>query len=433
MKKTLLTLLIFSVNSSAASLAELIELSQNNPIIKASQQEAKVYSSLESAAKSYNYPSLDFSYRGIYLQEKPVVYLPAMFGGEMQMQSQNTYNGALTLSYPLFSGFAISAKIDEARLQKLRALLRVEDAKRNLYLNIVELYSSALSLKHIITSQEIALNATQQSYKKAEGFFEAGVSSPSQLYRIEAMLHRVESELISTKNQYNILLNRLSFMANTEIKDIEELPTIGTIEFEEIQKAALQKRPDLLSLRVMVEESDAKIALAKSQYYPTLALFAQAAYQGDTPALDGDGYTNKNKSYAGFTLEYNLFSGFKDSTQVEAARESKLASEFALQSYKERVNTEIYSSYLTLQSLLTQRVSANAELKAQSSYEQLIQGEFENQLTDADMLSRAISSSAMARAFLIQTESKLYNAYAKLLLEVDNETFLLSLKNSKDK
>ena len=56
-------------------------------------------------------------------------------------------------------------------------------------------------------------------------------------------------------------------------------------------------------------------------------------------------------------------------------------------------------------------------------------GQFENQLADADVLSRAIASAAMARAFVIQVESKLYDAYAKLLLEVDNKTFFASFKN----
>ncbi|MFT7005121.1 MAG: outer membrane protein TolC, partial [Sulfurimonas sp.] len=130
-----------------------------------------------------------------------------------------------------------------------------------------------------------------------------------------------------------------------------------------------------------------------------------------------------------FKINYNIFSGFKDSSQIEAARESKLASELTLQSYTDSVNTEIYSSYLTYQSLFTQKVSAEAQLKAQETYEKLVHEEFENQLTDADVLSRAISSSAMARAFLIQIEAQLYDTYAKLLLEINNETFLSSLQN----
>jgi len=425
MKYFLLVVLFLNTNILATSLSEMIDLSQNNLSIKALKHEAKVYDNLQSAAESYNYPSLDLSYSGAYFQDKPVVYYA---GQELQMQSQDIYNGALTLSYPLFSGFAISSQIDEAKLKKQRAILKVDDAKRNLYLNIVKAYSSALSIKHIISSQEATLKATQESYKKAKGFFDAGMSSPSELYRIESMLHKTQSELISTKNQFNVLLRQLSFMTNAKIEDVDELPSVGMLELEDLKSQALQKRPDILSLKLMIEESEAKIDLAQSQYYPSVHLFAQAAYQGDTPSLDGDGFTNKDKSVAGFQINYNLFSGLKDYSQVEAAREGKLASKYALQSYIQRVNSELYGTYLTYQSLLSQKISAQAELKAQESYEHLVQEQFTEQLTDADVLSRAISSAAMARAFLIQTESRLYDAYAKLLLEVDSQTFLSSLK-----
>lgn len=422
--------LLLYFNSFASSLKEVINFSETNPSIKAIKQQAKVYSNLLNVAKSSNYPSLDVSYSGVYLKEKPVMYMPATFGGgAMQMQSQDMYNGSLVLSYPLFSGFAISFQIDEAKLQKQKALLKVEDAKRNLYLNIVHLYSSALSLKHIISSQEVSLKATQDSYEKAKGYFEAGMSSSSDLYRIEASLHKIEAELVQTKNRYKILLNKLSFLSNSKILDVQELPDAGSLEFEKLKAEALQKRPDLLSMRLMIEESQSKVGLAKSKYYPSVVLFAQAAYAGDTTSLNGDGYTNKDKSAAGFKINYNLFSGFKDDSQVEAARENKLASEYMIQSYIDSVSTEIYSSYLTYKSLFSQKISAEAQLKAQETYEKLVQEQFENQLADADVLSRAISSSAMARAFLIQTQAKLYNAYAKLLLEVDNETFLSSLRN----
>lgn len=430
MKKILFIVCLLTISSFASSLKELINLSEKNPSILALQQQAKLYEALLTKAKSFNYPSLDASYSGAFLHEKPVVYLPAIFGGgTMQMQSQNIYNGALTLSYPLFSGFAISSQIDAARLEKNRALLKLDDAKRNLYLNIVKVYSGALTLKHLIVSQEKSLEATQESYKKAKGFFDAGLSSASELYRIEAMLHRIESQLISTKNQYKILLNQLSFLSHSQVNTLEDVPDIKELEYKQLQVTALEKRPDLRALRLMVKEAEAKINLAQSQYYPTIVLFAQAAYAGDTPALDGDGYTNKDKSVAGFKINYNLFSGFKDKSQVEVARESKLASEFMMQSYRERVTTELHNSYLNYQSLLSQMESAKAELKAQESYEKLVHGQFENQLTDADVLSRAIASVAMARAFVIQTNEKLYSAYAKLLLEVDTKTFLASLKN----
>jgi len=427
-KKILFIISLLYINSDASSLKDLIELSEKNPSIQAVQQQTKVYAALLTTAKSSNYPSLDASYNGTFFNEKPVVYLPATFGGgTIQMQSQNTYKGALTLSYPLFSGFAISSQIDAARLQKQRSLLKIDDAKRNLYLNIVKVYSSALTLKYLIESQENTLKATKESYDKAKGFFDEGMNSASELYRMQSMLHRVESELISTKNQYKVLLNQLSFLSNSQVNSLKDLPQIKQLAYEKLKVAALEKRPDLRSMQLMIKEAEAKITLAQSQYYPSVLLFAQAAYSGDTPSLDGDGYTNKNKSVAGFKIKYNLFSGFKDKSQIEVAKTSKLTSEFMMQSYKDRVTTELHNSYLNYQSLLSQRVSAKAELKAQESYEKLVHEQFENQLTDTDVLSRAIASTAMARAFVIQIESKLYDAYAKLLLEVDNETFLVSL------
>ena len=434
MRKFLFIILVLNIYCFAISLQKVIRLSENNPSIQAAQQQAQAYVHLLRVAKSSNYPSLDLSYGGTYLDEKPVVYLPVNFGGgTLQMQSQNMYTGALSLSYPLFTGFAISARIDEAELKKQRAALKVEDTKRNLYLNIVHLYSTAVATKHIIISQKMALNATQESYKKVQGFFNEGMCSSSELYRMEASLHQIQSELISTQNRYKIILHQLSFLANAPIDTVEALPNINTVVYDNLKAQALQKRPDIRVMGLLVKEAQTKIRLAKSRYYPSVALFAQVAYAGDTPALNGDGYTNKNKSAAGFKIKYNLFSGFKDDNQVEAARKSRLARKLMLQSYANRVNTELYSTYLTYQSLRSQKSSAQAQLKAQETYEKLVQEKFENQLSDADVLSRAISSSAMARAFLIQIETKLYDTYAKLLLEVNNQTFLASLRYQKDK
>ena len=428
MKKNLFIFVLLNVNIFGTSLEQIIELSSKNHSIQALKKQVKAYENLYVAAKSFNYPSLDLSYSGTHLKDKPVVYLPTSFGGGgLQMQSQNTYKGSLTLSYPLFSGFAINAQIDEAKLQKQRAMLKVDDAQRNLYLNIVQAYTSALSLKNIITSTELTLKATQDSYKKAKGFFEAGMSSSSELYAIEALLHKVQAELTQTKNQYAVLLAQLSFMTNTEINDVDALPHLGKFDFEKLKAKALKNRPDLISIKLLIQEAQTKIVLAKSGYYPNMSLFAQASYLGDSVKLDGDGYTNKDKSVAGFKLNYNLFSGGKDYNQVEAARELKLSSEMMLKSYTDKVNTQLKSSYLNYQSLKKQEKSAIAQLKAQENYEKLVHGQFENQISDADVLSRAISASAMARASLIHIQAQLYNAYAILLLEVDSKTFLSTL------
>ncbi len=425
--------ILVAVVSFGSTLEEAIELSEQNPSIQAAMQKAKAYAHLHDTAKSGNYPSLDLSYGATYLNEDPVVYLQGSFPGlppgtAMQIQAKNLYSGALKLTYPLFTGFAVSAQIDEAKLRMHRASLEADDARRNLYLGIVQAYTAAVTMKHLITSQQKALDATQKSYDKAEGFFELGMSSPSELYRIEANLHAMKAQLIEAKNRYKIALSQLSLMTRTKIDSVEPLPKTRTLSLEPLTQQALLNRPDLQAIRLIVKEQQSRIDLAKSSHYPSVGLFAQAARIGDGPELDGDGYTNKDRSAAGFQINYNIFSGFKSQSQIEAARTGKLSAELMLQSYTDRVATEIHESYLTYQSLLNRREAAKAQIKAQESYEKLVQGQFENQLADADQLSRAISSSGMARAALITAEARLYAAYSRALLQVDNGTFLSTLK-----
>jgi len=416
-----------------SSLAEVIRLSKNNPSLQAATQQAEVYTHLYDVAKSKNYPSVDLSYGGTYLNEEPVVFLRGSFPGlppgtAMQVQSQNFYSGALKLTYPLFTGFAVTAGIEEAKLRMDRAKLEAKDAKRNLYLGIVQAYVAAVSMKHLLVSQQKALEATQKSYDKAKGFFDQGISSPSELYLIQAGLYAIRTQKTETLNHYNIALNRLSMMTKTKIDTVEQLPRTHKFSLERLKQKALQKRPDLMAIRIMVQEQQSKIIQAESANYPTVALFGQLARVGDGPGLNGDGYSNKDRSAVGFQVSYNLFSGFETEKQIEAAKVGRLSTKLMLQSYSDKVSTEVYESYLTYQSLLSQKKEAKAQVKAQKSYQKLIEGQFDNQLADADQLSRAISSLAMARAALIIVEARLYAAYSKALLQVDNETFLSTLK-----
>lgn len=408
--------------SYAVTLQEAVTYAQSNPTVKAAQSSAKSYAKLHDAskAKAY-YPSLDLSYNGLYLKDKPTV---DFLGGTFQLQPQNQYSGVLTLSYPLFSGFAIESQMQITQLEAHKAKLKTLDIKRNLYLGIVRVYTAALSLKQLKSSQNLAFDASKKSYKKAQAFYKLGMIAPAELYRIAASLHSIEAQLISTKNQYKTALRELSFLSHHPINNISKLPNTASFDFDMLQKQALEKRPDLEMLRMLVKEQSNKIKLAKSQYYPNVAIFARAAYTGDTPRLNGDGYTNKNKSALGFMLNYNLFNGFETKNEVQAAQEAKLASEFMLASYKEQIRSQLYQDYLTFSSYKEQLTAAQAEVEAAESYEKLIQGEFENQISDADTLSRAISGSALARAKLINTKAQMYLSYAKILLEVDNNTFL---------
>ena len=441
MKKKFIYLLTICITtiSYATTLPEAISLANSAPLLKSKEAKALSYKKLYEAQQSLDYPSLDLSYGGTYLKEKPVIYMNSSFAGlpsnlpPMQIQSQNQYQGTLKLTYPLFSGFAISSMIDKAKYEAKKVALEADDTKRNLYLGVVELYAASVSLKELIISERRAYDATKKSFDKAKAFFDLGLISRSELYRLDATLQSIQSRLIATKNSYKITLSRLSALVGSEITDISSLPMPQENSLEELSKEALAKRPDLLALKMMLQEQMTKIKLAKSGYYPNVALFAQASQIGDSTALNGDGFTNKDRSAAGFVINYNIFNGLGTTRELEAAKAAKLSVQEMLYSYKDKIKSEIEQSYLDFRSLQSQEKATEAQLKSQNAYEALVLGEFDNQLADADKLARAIASSAMARAALISIKAKLYTAYAKMLLEVDSEHFLRTLHLQKGK
>lgn len=408
----------------AESLDEIMGMLQNNSQLKMAQEQCLSAAEQFASQKGVNYPSLDLLYSATYLYERPVVFLKVPGStATLQMQSQNQYDGALRLSYALFTGFAATSGIDTARFAMQRSQLEAEDVKRNLYLSTISSYATAVAAKQFVQAQEEALKAIETSLEKAEGMYEQGMLPPSALYRIEASLHETQAGLSRSKNQYLSALNALSYLAGKSISKVSKLPKYQDIDEDELLKSALQKRPDLQALKKIHSAKESLTRLKKSSYYPSLTLFAQLAQHGDDVMLDGDGYTNKDRSAAGFLLNYNLFEGFKTSHDVEAARKEELSAQWMIRSYEEMIRKEIKESCLVFSSLKSELKANKAQLKAREAYYQLVQGEFDNQLSDADLLSRAISALSAARSSLAATQARLYAAYARILLQVDIPTF----------
>lgn len=424
MKSIVLFVFLASLLLKAESLDEILSLITANPQLKTAQQMSRSAAAQYAAQKSANYPSLDLLYSANYLFERPVVYLKVPgASATLQMQSQNQYDGSLRLSYALFSGFSISAGIDAAKFSMQRSRLETEDLKRNLYLGGISAYASAVAAKEFAAAQEKALMAIEKSYEKAKEMNVQGMLRSSALYRIEASLHETKAELTRANNNYLSALNLLSYLASRTISSVKTLPKHHHIDEEELLESALIKRPDLQALRKISSAQKSLVKLKKSGFYPSLSLFAQLARHGDDPMLDGDGYTNKDRSAAGFRLDYNLFGGLKDIHETEAARKELLSAQWRIVAYEALIKKEIKEDYLGFASLKSQLRADESGLKASEAYYELVKSEFDNQLSDADLLSRAIASLAAARSRRSATQARLYAAYAKMLLQVDVQTY----------
>lgn len=412
---------IFPTILAAQSYPEVISSIENSLTLQSARQlEAAALESYR-AAEGKNLPSLDASITDITFQKTPTV---TFVSTQLPMGTKKHAEGTLTLTYPLFSGFAITSSIEKAKLSHEKTALEVSDLKRNLFINATKLYSTVAAADTIIAAQQEAKNAIGESYAKAKGLYENGLLAPAELYAIEAKKFDIEAQIIESQNRKSQALNQLSYLTGNQIESAQ-IPENGLplIDKSEMISIALSQREDILALAKAMDIAQSDIKIAQSRYYPTVALVGSLKGQGDTLALSGDGYSNANKSYAGVSASWNLFNGFSDFHTSEAAKAAKLASIATLEDYKHRITTEIENSYLDIGSVQSRLDSARMQVKASSEYAKLTRGRFDNQLVGADELSRSIADLASAKAKLANLESELFNQSAILWLEGGLNTY----------
>ena len=416
-----LLLFLLPLCLSAQTYTELLNLLEKNSSYKSAKELESASQSLYLATQGKNLPSLDATLSAIEFNEIPnmTLHLPYTPSTTANVGTRKHLEGALILSYPLFTGFAISASIDKAKLESEQASLKVTNLKRNLAMHVTQLYSTILAEEKVIEALQSSQSAINQSYKKAKGFYENGLLAQSELYAIEAKKYDIDAQILHHQNQRQQLLNQLSYILNTKIETVQStsLKAFGTAELSEVTTLALNEREDLQAMSKAIDVAQSTIELAKSKNYPNVALVGVAKRQGDSLELNGDGYTNADKSYVGISASWNLFNGFSDAHAIDAARASKMSAFFNLEEYKQQVSLEVENTGLELKTLEAKLQSALLEAKASESYTHLTQGRFDNQLISADELSRAIANLASAKAKVATLQSELFNQSARLWLE----------------
>ena len=419
MRRLLLFLLPLCLN--AQTYTELLNLLEKSNSYKSAKELESASQSLYQAAQGKNLPSLDATLSAIELSEIPnmTLHLPTFPAIKADVGTRKHLEGALVLSYPLFTGFAISANIDKARLENEQATLKLTNLKRNLAMHVTQLFSAIVAEEKVIDallSSEIAIN---QAYKKAKGFYDNGLLAQSELYAIEAKKYDIEAQLLHHHNQKKQLLNQLSLIVNTKIETLQAgtLQTFETPSENEAKEIAFHEREDLHVMAKAIDVAQSSVELAKSKNYPTVAMVGVLKRQGDSMELNGDGYTNADKGYVGLSASWNLFNGFSDAHTIDAARASKMSAFFSLEEYKQQIALEVDNTALEIKTLEAQLNSAKLEAKASESYTLLTQGRFDNQLISADELSRAIANLASTKAKVATLQSELFSQSARLWLE----------------
>src|SRR5712692_1154593 len=222
------------------------------------------------------YPSLD--YGGGVSKSK---ITPGVLGGPggPAPSASNFYAATLAMSWELDIWGRVRRSTEAARA----TLLATEDARRGVWLTLVsdlaQAYFELLALDVRLQIARDSTDAYQNTYNLFQDRLKVGVASKLETSRAEgalgsaqASIPELESDIVAKENQISILLGRSPIPIPRGLPMYEQavVPTVPA----GLPAALLERRPDLRQAEQKLVSANARIGVAKAEFFPKLSLTA---------------------------------------------------------------------------------------------------------------------------------------------------------------
>ena len=340
----------------ALSLEEAVELAiKNNTSMRLSILDIQKAEENIRKAKAGILPQVSFSYSYTRL------------GGDLAFgfTPKNRHSYLLQLDQAVFNR-AVFEGLRLAKDQRELQELIYEDVKREVEFQTKQFFYSLLYKKEVIKLLEENLRYWEENYRQTEGKFQAGIVPRVELMRAKAQLENAKAQLENAIADYKKSLEDFKAFLRYE----GELEIQGELQRGELRqedlKVSLENNSTLRVARKNLEVFQRVVEVQRSQYYPTLDLFA--TYQGNTAGLGGrdtmvEGYT------FGVRLNYKIFDGFAREASIAQARIDLLRQMENLKDTEEKLKAELNKTLLDIRALDAQ-IKAT-ELALESAKESL--------------------------------------------------------------
>ena len=268
----------------------------NNWAYKAKEEGVSRAQEVKKQARSEFLPKLGLDYRYTRLGEPGFI---AGAGGAVVLSSGDFFQGVFKVRQPIFTGFVLSSTYRLAELGVDLSELDVELEKLNLALRVKEAYFNILGADRLVEVATSAVESIEANVNVARNFYEVGMNPINEVLRAEVELGNAKQNLIKFKNAARLSrssFNTILVKPITSPVEVEDILTYEpeTGDLDAYVAMALERRPEIRIIDVNLDQVDQQKRLARSGYYPQVALGYDYIKEGDTYAVDGSGGRNAN-------------------------------------------------------------------------------------------------------------------------------------------
>lgn len=402
---------------------------EKNPERKAALADTKAAAADVKDARSFLLPHVTFSETAT--RGNDPVYV---FGSKLRQQRFTTADFALNFlntptpfnnfstrfggTWNLFDSFASWRGIHRAELVKEAAERQLERADQEVVFGVVNAYDGVLLARKELEVAEQAVKTAHAILERSQTRVESGVAVESDLLNAQVRLASRKQELIRAQNNLSLasaeLARAMGISPDTEIEPAEILAerSLPQKSLAELEKQALEARPDWKRIQSEEAAQQQSVSIAKSSFGPRVNAFAD--WEADNPTFVSGG--GGNNWVAGIDIQVDLFQGGarRARLQHEQATQQKVAA--LKEAARDAIRLEVRRAYYDFDAARQQvEVARVAIAQAQESL-RITQNRYESGVSTITDLLGAEEAASRSLADYWQMVCRYHTSYANLEL-----------------
>lgn len=375
---------------------------------------SKKYASQE--VKNNQYPELKISGQYQRLTKASIdMHTSDQASSEGMPSPDRVMLGMANLSLPLFSGFKIQNSITASDNLYEAESAYAAKTKEDVALRVITYYTALYKAQKTL---DLLTENQKQAKQRVTDFTELeknGIIPRNDLLKAQLLVSKTQLSIDEAHNN----INNINYYLTTLLKldpsvklHVEEADffNLKTSNAPTSDALALENRKDLEAIRFQQKASEANIKIAKSAYYPTLALL------GGYTALDlKDFITVKYAMNFGIGLSYDLSGIYKNSAHVKEAESRALEVKSTEAILTDRIKVEVQKSIEDYDLAINQSVVYDEALEQASENYRIVKDKFDNGLSDTNDLVEADVEYLSAKINTALSKATIIQKYYELL------------------
>ncbi|MCX7823514.1 MAG: TolC family protein [Syntrophobacterales bacterium] len=388
------------------SLEEAVsEAIRNNSIVQEAMERERAAMWEEKSARADLFPKISFSYEYVRLKEDPYAIFNKM---EVGMGPLNNYSWNITLTQPLFTGFALETK---RRIAELGIKSKVFDRERAI-LDVIKMVKVAyfrvlLAEKYlrVAEEQEIQLKAHLEDAKL---FYEQGLIPQNDLLKSEVAYARAQQEKVSSESALSVARASFNTILRHPIDEKPELEDVTTLttdsyNLSSLMEEAFANRPEIRVLNVLLEQAKLGEKLAKSGYYPKVYVFGRYFQQGEDWRATENDYQNSHNASVGLQVNWPFLESGKTRADSARALHERLAVAEKMKGLRDSIGLEVKEALEKLNVARRNITTAEKALSQAKENYRITNLQYQQQITTSTEVLDA-------QTYLTQAQVNYYNA-----------------------